>query len=115
MGRPRKKGARLPTLQAVIDNPKTQLKRVSVSRIGMSNRSGRSNWRAVNVTGLTQGKEAVPIRWMLIRDPREKFEPQALLKISDAFLCRSVYHDYLFVIGLPSLYSIKPRKRYRNV
>ena len=78
MGRPRKKGARLPTLQAVIDNPKTKWKRVSIKNwYGERQReielaSGKCVWYHV-------GKQAVPIRWVLIRDPREKFEPQALL------------------------------------
>lgn len=78
MGRPRKKGVRLPTLQAIIDNPKTKWKRLKIKRwYGEENReieivSGKCVWYHV-------GKEAVPIRWVIIRDPRQKFETQALL------------------------------------
>jgi hypothetical protein len=78
MGRPRKKGARLPTLQAVIDNPKTNWKRIKIKRCyGERNReiaivSGKCVWYHV-------GKAAVPIRWVIIRDPSGKFETQALL------------------------------------
>ena len=78
MGRPRKKGIRLPTLQAVINNPKTKWKRLKIERwYGEENReieiaSGKCVWYHV-------GKEAVPIRWVIIRDPRGKFETQALL------------------------------------
>ena len=78
MGRPRKKGIRLPTLQAVIDNPKTKWKRVIISNwYGEENReieiaSGKCVWYHV-------GKQAVPIRWVIIRDPRQKFEAQAIL------------------------------------
>jgi len=78
MGRGRKKGVRLPTLQAVIENPKTKWKRIMVKNwYGEQNReieiaSGQCVWYHV-------GKEAVPIRWVIIRDPREKFAPQALL------------------------------------
>jgi len=78
MGRPRKKGIRLPTLQAVIDNPQTKWKRVIIKHwYGEENReieivSGKCVWYHV-------GKEAVPIRWVIIRDPRQKFETQALL------------------------------------
>jgi hypothetical protein len=78
MGRPRKKGIRLPTLQAVIDNPKTKWKRLKIERwYGQEKReieiaSGKCVWYHV-------GKEAVPIRWVIIRDPRQKFEAQALL------------------------------------
>ncbi len=32
IGRPRKKGVRLPTLHAVIDNPKTKWKRIKIKR-----------------------------------------------------------------------------------
>lgn len=77
-GRPRKKGIRLPTLQAVIDNPKTKWKRLKIKRwYGEENReieivSGKCVWYHV-------GKQAVPIRWVIIRDPRQKFETQALL------------------------------------
>lgn len=78
LGRPRKKGARLPTLQAVIDNPQTKWKRVTIRRWdGEENReieivSGKCVWYHV-------GKEAVPIRWVIIRHPSAKFETQALL------------------------------------
>jgi len=78
MGRPRKKGIRLPTLQAIISNPKTKWKRVTIKHwYGEENReiefvSGKCVWYHT-------GKEAVPIRWVIIRDPYEKFETQALL------------------------------------
>lgn len=78
MGRPRKKGVRLPTLQAVIDNRQTKWKRLIIKRwYGERNReieivSGKCVWYHV-------GKEAVPIRWVVIRDPRRKFAAQALL------------------------------------
>lgn len=78
MGRPRKKGIRLPTLQAVIDNPKTKWKRIIIKHwYGEENReieivSGKCVWYHV-------GKQAVPIRWVIIKDPRQKFETQALL------------------------------------
>jgi hypothetical protein len=78
MGRPRKKGIRLPTLQAVIDNRQTKWKRVIIKHwYGEENRlieivSGKCVWYHT-------GKEAVPIRWVIIRDPLGKFETQALL------------------------------------
>ncbi len=73
-----KKGVRLPTLQAVIENPKTKWKRVIIGRwYGQENReieivSGKCVWYHV-------GKQAVPVRWVIIRDPSGKFETQALL------------------------------------
>ena len=78
MGRPRKKGIRLPTLQAIIDNPKTKWKRLQIKHwYGEKDReieivSGKCVWYHT-------GKEAVPIRWVVIRDPLGKFETQALL------------------------------------
>lgn len=78
IGRPRRKGVRLPTPQAVIDNPQTTWKPIKIKRwYGEENReieivSGKCVWYHV-------GKEVVPIRWVIIRDPRQKFETQALL------------------------------------
>jgi hypothetical protein len=78
LGRGRKKGKRLPTLQAVIANPKTKWKTVTMKNwYGEPHRkiemvSGKCVWYQV-------GKEAVPIRWVIIRDPFSKFATQALL------------------------------------
>lgn len=77
MGRGRKKGQRLPTLQAITDNPKTKWKTITLKnwygeyfrRIEIT--SGKCVWYHV-------GKEAVPIRWVIIRDPLGKFETQAI-------------------------------------
>lgn len=77
-GRPRRKGVRLPRLSAIIDNPKTKWKRLQIKRwYGEENRrieivSGKCVWYHT-------GKEAVPIRWVIVRDPHGKFETQALL------------------------------------
>jgi hypothetical protein len=78
LGRGRKKGKRLPTLQAIINNPKTKWKTITMKNwYGEKNRrieitSGKCVWYHV-------GKQAVPIRWVIIRDPSAKFETQALL------------------------------------
>ncbi|MDQ3064215.1 MAG: transposase [Acidobacteriota bacterium] len=78
LGRGRKKGKRLASLQAVIAHPKTRWKRMKIKHwYGEKNReieiaSGKCVWYHV-------GKQAVPMRWVIIRDPSEKFETQALL------------------------------------
>jgi len=78
LGRGRKKGNRLPTLQTMIENRRTKWKTVTVKNwYGEENRkieivSGKCVWYHV-------GKEVVPIRWVIIRDPFEKFETSALL------------------------------------
>jgi hypothetical protein len=94
MGRPRKKGIRLPTLQAVKDNPKTKWKRVTIKHwYGEENRkieivSGKCVWYHT-------GKEAVPIRWVIIRDPSEKFETQALLCTNQAATPRRIIEWFI--------------------
>lgn len=78
VGRPRVKGTRLPTLQQLLDAPTTQWTRVAVPRWYSSGPreidivSARCVW-------YHSGMPAVPIRWVLIRDPQEKFAPQALV------------------------------------
>jgi hypothetical protein len=78
MGRPRLKGKRLPTLAAVTREPSTVWKPVAVTEW-----YGKGE-RTVEVASATAvwyhtGLPPVPLRWVLIRDPQEKFEPQALL------------------------------------
>jgi hypothetical protein len=77
-GRPRKKGARLPTLQQVAEDPQTRWKMITIP-----------DWygqrdRKVEIVSSTavwyhSGKPAVPIRWVLIRDPLGSFRTQAVL------------------------------------
>jgi len=77
-GRPRKKGARRPTLQQVLEDPQTQWTRLTVN-----------SWygggaREVEVCTDTAvwyhtGLPPLMLRWVLIRDPQQQFEPQALL------------------------------------
>lgn len=76
-GRPRKKGQRLPTLEQVLNDPKTTWHRLRLEWYGQANRlieysTGTAVWYHA-------GKPAVPIRWVLIRDPQGVFESQALL------------------------------------
>jgi hypothetical protein len=76
-GRPRKKGARRPTLHQVLKEPQTCWTPLTVT-----------NWygggaRAVEVYTDTAvwyhtGLPPVVLRWVLIRDPQGEFEPQAL-------------------------------------
>jgi DDE superfamily endonuclease len=77
-GRPQLKGERLPNLSVVTEDPATVWNSLAVS-----------NWyggrrRTVEVVSKTAlwystGLPAVPLRWVLIRDPEEEFETQALL------------------------------------
>jgi len=78
IGRPRKKGKRLPTLETILDDPSTIWQRLLVQEW-----YGEKQ-REIEITSSTavwfhSGKPALPIRWVLIRDPKEKFKSQALL------------------------------------
>ena len=77
-GRSRKKGTRRPALSAVLLDGKTRWQRLVVPR-----------WyahtaRPIEIASDTAvwyhaGLPVVPLRWVLIRDPLGRFEPQALL------------------------------------
>jgi DDE superfamily endonuclease len=78
IGRPRLKGERLPNLWVLVKDPKTDWMPITVAHwYGSKKRtvevvSGTAVWHS---TGLP----AVPLRWVLIRDPKEEFTTQALL------------------------------------
>jgi hypothetical protein len=78
MGRPRLKGSRLPNLSVVADDPKTVW--ISITLSGWYS-EGERTVEVVSETALwySTGLPAVPLRWVLIRDPEEGFETQALL------------------------------------
>jgi hypothetical protein len=78
LGRPRTKGARLPTLAEVLANKTSRWQRVTgPGWYGEGERvveicSDTAVWRH-------SGLPVVPIRWVLLRDPCRRFDPQALL------------------------------------
>jgi len=78
VGRPRTKGARLPNLADVLADAGTRWAEVVVPGwYGEGDRvvevcSTTAVWRHA-------GSPVVPIRWVLPRDPRHRFDPQALL------------------------------------
>ena len=76
-GAPRKKGERQPSLAQRLVDPRTHWERVPVHWYGGETRtvelaSGTAVW-------YHPGLPVVPIRWVLVRDPQQQFEPQALL------------------------------------
>lgn len=77
MGRPRKKGARLPTPEVYLNDPDTQWTTVEVEWYD-------GQIRAMELASDTAiwfhyGKTPVPIRWVLVRDPQGKYETTCLL------------------------------------
>jgi hypothetical protein len=77
-GRPRKKGRRLPTLQQMVTAKATQWQCVTV-RGWYGQRERTVDMVSATCVWYHTGMPAVPIRWVLIRDPAGKFDPQALL------------------------------------
>jgi hypothetical protein len=83
-GRPRRKGQRRPTLEAVWADEKTPW-----STLIMDDWYGEGP-RAVEVAtdtavGYHSGKPPVAIRWVLMREPQGRFKPQALLATNLAY------------------------------
>src|SRR5918997_4716655 len=78
VGRPRTKGARLPNLSVILAGEHTRWVRTTVPGwYGEGDRavefcSAMAVWRHA-------GLPVVPIRWVLLRDPQRRFDPQALL------------------------------------
>ena len=78
MGRPRKKGKRLPTLEIIAADNLTRWKRLTVQEWYGEKK------RDIEITSKTavwfhSGKPPLPIRWVIVRDPRKIFKTQALL------------------------------------
>jgi hypothetical protein len=77
-GRPRVKGERLPTLASCVSDPMTSWQSVTVAHwYGQGER--RIELASHTAVWYHTGLPAVPIRWVLIRDPRAVFATQALL------------------------------------
>lgn len=78
VGRPRKKGARLPRLEEVLTDKKTTWHRFLVSQW-----YGRGSYELEVTTGTAvwyhSGMPVVPLRWVLVRDPLRQLEPKAFL------------------------------------
>jgi hypothetical protein len=78
MGRPRKKGERLPTLKQVLSDKKTSWQRFAVNQW-----YGHGSCEIEVATGCAvwyhSGMPVVPLRWVLVRDPAGKLSPKAFL------------------------------------
>jgi len=78
LGRPRKKGERLPTLEAVLSDSRTTWQRVEATWW-----YGKAAKRLEVTTGTAvwyhAGMPVVPLRWVLVRDPEGDLDPKAFL------------------------------------
>jgi hypothetical protein len=83
-GRPAKKGNRLPTLEQVAQSPTTCWQEVVFSEW-----YGQNQKTMLVTTGTAwwyhSGKEALPIRWVLLGDPEGKLKTTALLSTDESF------------------------------
>ena len=78
MGRPRLKGSRLPNLSTVAEDPDTDWAQITIAHwYG----EGERTVEIVSATAVwhSTGLPAVPLRWVLIRDPQGEFETRALV------------------------------------
>ena len=78
LGRPPKKGKRLPTLEKIAEEKGTRWKRLTVQEWYGEKK------RDIEITSNTavwfhSGKPVLPIRWVIVRDPKKIFQTQALL------------------------------------
>ncbi|CAA9390155.1 MAG: hypothetical protein AVDCRST_MAG01-01-464 [uncultured Rubrobacteraceae bacterium] len=78
IGRPRLKGERLPNLSVVAEDPNTAWEPTEIAHwYGSEERT--VELASQTAVWYSTGLFAVPLRWVLIRDPEGGFEPQALL------------------------------------
>jgi hypothetical protein len=76
-GRPRLKGKRLPTLAQRLEQAKTRWQACRLTWYGGLVR--RVQLATGTAVWYHTGKPPVRVRWVLVRDPKKRFEPQALL------------------------------------
>ncbi len=92
IGRPRKKGVRLPTLKQVSENSNTDWEKVLVNWYGVEKEIEITNG---NCVWFHVGKEAVPIRWIIVRDPKAEFDTQAVLCTNQAAVPKQIVEWFI--------------------
>src|SRR5919199_1207353 len=78
IGRPRLKGERLPNLSVVAEDPDTVWKLTTIATC-YGERERIVEIASETAVWYSTGLFAVPVRWVLIRDPQKGFKTQALL------------------------------------
>jgi hypothetical protein len=79
IGRPRIKGERLPNLSVVAEDPKTAVWKPTQIADWYGSEDRTVEIASETAVWYSTGLPAVPVRWVLIRDPEGGFDPQALL------------------------------------
>jgi hypothetical protein len=78
IGRPPKKGKRLPTLETVAQDKHTHWKRLTVQE-WYGEKKRRIEITSKTAVWFHNGQPPLSIRWVIIRDPKKIFKTQALL------------------------------------
>jgi DDE superfamily endonuclease len=91
LGRPRIVGARLPSLEYILQDPQTVWQRLTLDWYGEGKRTlelctGTACWYRFGSTPL-------PIRWVLTRDPTGKRPPKALFSTDQAQPAEAIVRD----------------------
>ena len=94
MGRPRKKGQRLPTLETIAEDKHIRWKRIIVQQWYGEKK------RMIEITSQTAvwyhtGQPPLPIRWVLVRDPKQRFKTQALLCTDLSVSAEQIVHWFV--------------------
>jgi hypothetical protein len=94
VGRSRVKGARLPLLSAVLADAATAWTRVTIP--GWYGEGPRAVDLATG-TGVWHhpGLPVIPLRWVLVRDPDGRFDPQALLSTDPTLTAEQIVGYYV--------------------
>jgi hypothetical protein len=78
IGRPRLKGERVANLSVVAEDPDAEWEPITVAG-WYGNQERTVEVLSATAVWYSTGLPAVPLRWVLIRDPKDEFETQALL------------------------------------
>lgn len=92
-GRPPKKGPRLPTLKARLEDPSTVWTRCSLP--WYSGKTRELDLLTDTAVWFRSGQPPVPIRWVMLRDPEGKFDPQALVSNEQALSAEQIVGYFL--------------------
>jgi DDE superfamily endonuclease len=93
-GRPRKKGQRLPTIETVAADQHTRWQGLTVQQWYGEKK------RMIEITSQTavwfhSGQPPLPIRWVLVRDPKQIFKTQALVCTDPSQSAEQIVHWFV--------------------
>ncbi len=92
-GRPRVKGARLPKLDAVLADEQTNWQTVRLrwydqTRRNLEVATGTAHWYRL-------GQKVLPIRWVIVRDPKGSLRPRAYFSTQQADTAREIVAEFI--------------------